>query len=103
MPPPDFWIRASDTEPALEVRLLEGTTVKDLSGRSARFVMRDQAGAVVVDHAAAQVVNAAQGVCAYRWAGGDTVAAGRYFAHFHIPEDDESFPNYRELIIHVHE
>lgn len=103
MPQSDFWIREGDTEPALEVQLIEGTSAKNLSGLTVQFNMEDKDGTLVISNGSVDLVDPIQGICRYVWQDGDTDTKGRYFGVFYVVEDDESFPNYREVIISIHD
>lgn len=103
MPQPDFWIRKDDTQPRLEAQLIEGTSIKQLGGKTVQFTMEDQAGNLIIDGAAAIIVSAGSGICAYEWQPGDSATPGRYFGRFYVVEDDETFPNYTDIIIQIYE
>lgn len=103
MPQPDFWIRKGDTQPPLEVQLIEGTTPKNVVGKTVQFDMRDKDGNLVVSGGSTYLIDASQGICRYEWQNGETDTKGRFFGVFRVVEEDESFPNYREIIISVHD
>jgi len=93
----DFYIKDSDTLPAIQAILTDATdTVVNLSGCTVRFIMTNKSTAVVAVDAAATVVNAAGGVVRYNWVTGDTDIAGGYRAEWEVTFGGggvETFPN----------
>ena len=80
-----FRIKRGDTAPPFRQRVTEinGLTV-DLTGASARFIMRDPTGALALVSAPATITDASSGTVEYRWDPSDTAVAGRREAEFEI-------------------
>jgi hypothetical protein len=75
----EFWIKQFDTLPALELDLLRGDGVpQNLTGCTARFLMRLRGQNDATVNAAATIVDAVNGIVRYDWVAGDTDTAGVY-------------------------
>ena len=100
---PLFQIKQGDRLPYLNATLVDSDGVAvNLTGASANFLMRNEAGTVVVN-ASASVVSAAAGTVRYIWAAGDTATVGEYNAEFEITSDGlkRTFPSAGYLRIKV--
>jgi Rib/alpha/Esp surface antigen-like repeat protein len=92
-----LFIKQNDTNPAIECTLQDsdGTAV-NLSGATARFLMRARGGATVKVNAAAAITNAAGGVVQYTPVAADTDTPGQYEAEIEVTYSDstrETFPS----------
>jgi Rib/alpha/Esp surface antigen-like repeat protein len=92
-----LFIKQNDTNPAMEFTLQDsdGQAV-DLSGATARFLMRARGGTTVKTDAAASITNAASGVVQYTPVAADTDTAGQYEAEIEVTYSDstkETFPS----------
>ena len=80
-----FDLKQDDIFPALRARLRDGRgTAIDLSLATVAFRMRATGGALKIDDAACDVVDAAGGIVEYQWAAGDTDTPGTYDGEFVI-------------------
>ena len=90
-----FYPKKGDTSPSLLYALDPASTV--LTGATVRFNMRDSAGAVKVNRAAAVVVTATgTPTVRYDWQAADTNTAGFFDAEFEVTYAGgaiETFPN----------
>lgn len=100
---PQFAIKQGDRLPLLNATLVDsdGAAV-NLTGASVRFLMRNEAGTVVVNQAAT-VVSAASGTVRYSWGATDTATAGVYNAEFEVTVDSlkRTFPTQGYLRVTV--
>ncbi len=89
------FIKRGDTSPSLLYALEPASVV--LTGATVRFNMRDAAGAVIVNRAAATIVTATgTPTVRYDWVGADTDTAGFFDAEFEVTYAGgavETFPN----------
>jgi hypothetical protein len=85
----EFWIKQFDRLPSLELDLLRGDgTAQNLSGCTARFLMRLRGQNEVTVNAAMTVVDAVNGIVRYDWADGDTDVAGVYRGEVEVTTAD---------------
>jgi len=104
-----FSIKRHDRRPVLRVLIKDAETglAFDLSGvSSAKFLMADRDGTVVVDQAAAVEAPATDGVLRYDWQAGDTGTAGVYRGEFEMDfggGDKLTVPNQGFISIRVYE
>lgn len=89
------YLKRGDTSPGLRLRVIdEQGQALDLTGASAVFNMRDQAGTVIVNRAPAMIEGPE--IVRYDWTPADTAAAGRMLAEIEITWPDgrrETAPN----------
>jgi hypothetical protein len=92
-----FFLKRGDTGPALQRQCLdEAGDPLNITGATVRFSMRARGGDVVVNRAAASIVDAATGIVRYAWQAADTDEAGAFDAEFEITYLDgsvETVPN----------
>lgn len=97
-------IKRNDTAPAFLATLRDGAgAAVDLTGATARFVMRDSEGATKVS-AAATITAPAAGRVQYSWVAGDTDTVGTYAAEVEITFADatvQTFPSqgYQAVVV----
>lgn len=100
-----FYIKQGDRrEPVDRILLGSDGNPVNLTGASVKFLMRDEAGTVVVNAAAAIVGTATDGRVRYSWAANDTATAGHFLAEFEVTFSDttkQSFPNDGYLEVYV--
>lgn len=98
-----FSMKRGDTSPSLLYALLPEDVT--LAGASVVFTMQTQAGAVLIDRAAAVVaVPSGQPAVRYDWAAGDTDQDGNHLAEFEVTYADgavETFPNAGNLVVSI--
>jgi hypothetical protein len=91
-----IYAKQNDTRPAAPAILKRGTTVVDLTlATTVTFKMRRLGKIELKVDNTAYVVSAVAGSVEYRWAEGDTDAAGEYLAEWEVLWDDdtvETFP-----------
>jgi hypothetical protein len=100
-----FHLKRGDTSPSLLYRLIPQTV--DLTGATARFSMKNAAGAVIINRRVATIVTAV-GTPTVRndWQAGDTVALGTFFGEFEVEWPGgviETFPNFGNIHIIIAE
>jgi hypothetical protein len=96
MPAGTFYIKQHDRLPSLQATLLDGNGQPiNLTGATVTFTMVNAAGSVIVNDAAATVVNATAGVVAYAWGVSDTTNSGTFYGEFEVTSGGlvERFPN----------
>lgn len=100
-----YSIKQNDTSPSLGVQLLDGSKqVIDLTGASAKFLMKIAGSTTIAVDAAAVITNASEGRVEYEWSVGDTATAANYQGEFQITFINgtvETFPNNKYLTIRV--
>jgi len=83
-----FVIKKSDLRPALRVQCTHGgdNSVVDLTAASVVFYMKTRGAtpAIKVNGSACVLIDAANGIVEYRWAGTDTDTVGFYDAEFRV-------------------
>lgn len=95
-----FFLKRGDRSPSIRFTL---SPTVDLTGATARFLMRDRAtGAAVVTASASVVIPATAGIVQYDWQSADVAASGVYDAEFEITYSTgkiETFPNYGYIAV----
>ncbi len=98
-------MKQGDLAPALEIELLEGSTVVDLtSAVSAQFLMRNRAGVKVNAPMVIPDQNSRKGVVHYDWTAGDTDTVGTYDAEIRIIWPNaapQTFPGQQYLQVEI--
>lgn len=80
----DFTIKAHDRRPSIQATLSSGGSAVDLSSAlSAKFIMANGSGTVVVN-TAATIASPSQGVVRYDWGATDTATPGNYTAEWEV-------------------
>lgn len=103
----DFYIKQGDTNPNILVQLQEDDgTVKDLTGDTVQFRMREAGGDAWDVESTATLTDSANGEIEYNWSSGDTDTAGYFNAQFRVDYGstgtyDETFPNYNYITVKV--
>jgi hypothetical protein len=93
-----FTIKQNDTSPAIQGTL---TTAASLIGATATFSMKNSAGAVAINKAAAVISDVTNKVVQYQWTALNTAIAGEFEAEFELTYADgrvETFPNTDDYI-----
>lgn len=89
-------IKRGDTQPAVQITCLGGDgQAVDLTGASARFLMKAEGASAPKVDRTADVHDAAAGLVWYAWQQGDTDTAGQFQAEVEITFGDgtkETFP-----------
>lgn len=100
-----FHLKRGDTSPSLLYALTPTDVV--LTGATVVFNMKDSAGTVVVNQAAAIVVTATgTPTVRYDWVSGDVDTAGEFLGEFEVTYSGgakETFPNYGNIPIQIAE
>lgn len=98
-------IKRHDTAPAFTATLRDANgTVIDLTGASARFLMREPRARILKVNGAMTIPDAANGRVSYAWATGDTDTAGKYQVEVEVTFSDstiQTFPNDGHHDLHV--
>lgn len=99
-----FYIKQNDRREPIERILLGSDRLPtDLTGATVKFLMRNVAGAVIVD-AAGTIVSAAAGHVRYSWGAGDTATSGVYQGEFEVTFGDgtkQTWPNGEYIVVTV--
>ena len=100
-----FYIKAGDTSPNLDVRLIDpnGNAVS-LTGSTVTFTMKDQFGTTTINAAATTFIDAANGKVRYTWVTGNTSTTGDYTGFFKVTFSGgqiETFPNFGTFQIQI--
>lgn len=103
---PDYFLKKGDTEPAFFRELSDvDDSVVNLTGATARFLMRKRGeSASVIDAEADIGADPTLGIVSYSWAEGDTDEPGDYDAEFEVTFDGggvQTFPNADYLHIRI--
>lgn len=86
-----FDIVKDATRPFLQATVTDGSgTAVDLTGATAVFDMRDEAGTLKVTAASVDIFDATNGKLRYKWAAADTDTVGKFEAEFTVTFDDAS-------------
>lgn len=93
----DFYLKKNDTSPFIRIQCQDdGGNPVDLSGATAKFLMREVDSDTTKVDSAATITDAANGKVQYEWSSSDTDTAGDFEAEFEITYGDstvETFPN----------
>lgn len=79
-----FPMKTGDRLPFYPVKFRTSTGVVDLSGSTVTATMVDSTGNTVFADAVVYVTATTRGEAEYRWATGDTAAAGTYYIEFRV-------------------